>query len=845
MKKAWDYLLAEPFTWMFYAFFQPSRLEREFVPEGRWQRFILMLRVILPMILLAYPIGVIGHLLLIPFHLVLHTEIVSILLETALGIAFGIVGGIAFGIAGEITFGIAFGIVGGIALGIVGGIAGGIAFSIAFSIALGIVGGIAEGIVSGIVLGIVGGIAFGIAGGIAGGIAFGITFGITFGIVPEKEGGITGGIVSGIALGIVSGIAGGIALGIVGGIAEGIIVGVVTTLSFIVCCFMGVFGLPFYLVSGPSALRAYHKSRKNSSQVFAYLQRSSLHWDEIVYLPLPYLKETLLIAYDENPERALEEIAFIAAERPRQLRAARGALLEVAIRDLETRKKMTEIAEAAQFLDELFPQETKLLDPQWTLPITRLREASQDATRFCSPVGRRARLEALQDMIKQVKSVRPNASFRDAQLGGRFAKVVDVWLAVAQQEQERLEQLPDFLGRVDNPYNPGNALKPNDPLFFGRLDLVHVLEMELTKGERRPTFLMTGERRMGKSSTLLQLPRLLGSRFLPIFYDLQSPGIFASTSTFLGTLADGIHKEMNARSMPIDRLVYRTLRGSQQSSSRSSTPQSHSESYVSGYEEGASAAYNLFGEWLKDVELALEREDRTLLLLLDEFEKLEEAGRRRAFDLPLLLDWFRTIIQYHPRIALLFSGVHSFSEMGKETNINWSGYFVNVQTLSVSFLHKDEARRLITRPVRGFPGEEIYGDGVVERIITETGCHPFLVQAVCSALIDHLNVEKKERAELKDVARAVNRAFTNWWDTYFRDLWLRTDEHQRACLIALRALTIADREHIRQQSGLDEKVVRRTLHALLRRDLVRQNEDDTYCISTPIFSAWVERSRDM
>jgi hypothetical protein len=55
---------------------------------------------------------------------------------------------------------------------------------------------------------------------------------------------------------------------------------------------------------------------------------------------------------------------------------------------LAGRKKMSEIAEAAQFLDRLFPQETKLLDPQWVTPITRLREASQDAARFGSPLGR-------------------------------------------------------------------------------------------------------------------------------------------------------------------------------------------------------------------------------------------------------------------------------------------------------------------------------------------------------------------------------------------------------------------------------------------------------------------------
>jgi hypothetical protein len=180
--------------------------------------------------------------------------------------------------------------------------------------------------------------------------------------------------------------------------------------------------------------------------------------------------------------------------------------------------------------------------------------------------------------------------------------------------------------------------------------------------------------------------------------------------------------------------------------------------------------------------------------------------------------------------------------MGKETDLNWSSYFVNVQTLRVSFLHADEARRLITHPIPGFPGTEVYGDGVVDRILTETGSHPFLVQAVCSALIDYLNSKKRDRAQLQDVATAIDMTFTNW-SNYFRDLWIRTDQHQRSCLLALRALDTADRVQIQQHAGLDEKTTWRTLETLVKRDLIHKNADNTYRISTPIFSQWVERSK--
>lgn len=193
-------------------------------------------------------------------------------------------------------------------------------------------------------------------------------------------------------------------------------------------------------------------------------------------------------------------------------------------------------------------------------------------------------------MIKHLKGVYPNVAVRDARLSGRLGKVVDAWLTLAQQEQEKLQQMPDYIWGIDNPYNPGGALKPDDPRFTGRLDLVRKLEMELMKGSSRPTFLMNGERRMGKSSTLLQLqlPRFLGSRFLPIFYDLQSPGIFASTPTFLGTLANGIYEKMTASNMPVEKLVYRTLRETQQASYEAQTYA------TSRYETGAPAAYSRF-----------------------------------------------------------------------------------------------------------------------------------------------------------------------------------------------------------------------------------------------------------
>ncbi|HEY7414995.1 MAG TPA: hypothetical protein VH593_07370, partial [Ktedonobacteraceae bacterium] len=165
-----------------------------------------------------------------------------------------------------------------------------------------------------------------------------------------------------------------------------------------------------------------------------------------------------------------------------------------------------------------------------------------------------------------------------------------------------------------------------------------------------------------------------------------------------------------------------------------------------------------------------------------------------------------------------------------------------VQTLKISFLQPSEAYQLITRPIQGIPIEQIFGPNVLDEMLRVTGCHPFLVQALSSALIDTLNSHRSDRIEIQDVAYAINAVFKNWGSTYFRDLWERTDPAQRICLTTLKKLGSGDRSFIEQQSGLDRQTIYRTLEVLIDRDLVSRDTQGIYQLATPIFHAWVERN---
>ena len=581
---------------------------------------------------------------------------------------------------------------------------------------------------------------------------------------------------------------------------------------------MGVYRVPLYVISGPSTLRAYITSREQPQALLGILRRSSLHWDERVYLPLPFLKRILLLAYDEDPHETLDEIIFIATERPQQLRAARKATIEIVMHNLENCKTVQQIAGIAQHLNEILPPGTKLSDPRWTTTLPKLSDASREAMRCLQPIGRQARLKSLERMREDLHKIRSNVAFRDQQLNQRLKQVIMTWVDIAEIEHKRIENAGQDIGNIDNPYKPGQVLGPYDPLFVGRQDLAEQLEHALSKGSRRPTLLLQGERRMGKTSTLQQLPTLLGSSYIPVVCNLQDPKLYARTTTLLGTLASNIHDQLLARGIVTEGISFERLLGAR--------------------DINDPMAYSLFDRWLEGVETILEKEDCSVLLAFDEFEKLDEAAESQYLDLKLFLDWCRQIIQYHPRIILLFSGVHTFSDMGTKTGLNWSNYFVNVQTLKVSFLNNDEARHLVIYPRPDYQGEEMFGN-VVDQILLQTNCHPFLIQALCSQLVDDLNVEKGQQVEPSHVVCAIGRMI-NSWDGYFDDLWKRCDEPQRACLFALSTQEWVSPEDIQQQSHLDDKSIPKVLRTLVRRDLIVRKDDTTYRIAAPIFNQWVK-----
>lgn len=826
IKHCWHYVFGEPLVWLFYWCFQPGRFAREYEKRNVLRRIGPSLRLIFPQFLITCLVTIgarmgLRLILAIPSpHLVdvLFSIIVAVLVGVILGVAasigLGLNSGISIGFASSVSFGLVVGHITGSSLEahILGGIAGALVITCMLSIAGGRAGndvllGISAGVVAGVTVGVVTKLTVGddVADMILG-CMVGMTAGITAsrrkvrppgGAHPRSRSLVIGAVLTGVVV-VLNTWTGG--------------------LVFASTFLLILYRLPLYPVNSFSSWTALLASRKQPSHVFMYLHNSSLYWDEYVYCPLPGLKPMLRIAAEQNVARTLEEVTFIMMERPLQIAAARAVSLEIALLDLRMRDTLRDIAEASLRLSKIFPHGTGLVAPQWSMTLVRLRDASENAAQACSPLGWQAKHNALAALLADLKRIHPHTAFADAEMNTRLADVLVTWQGVALRAISALEKAPEKTRRISNPYNPGPALERYNKLFIGRYDLISLLGEALAQRDHRPTILLYGERRMGKSSILKHLPDLLGARFLPVFYDLQSPDSISSLAAFLAIVAEQIVLSMEMRGLKAKKLEYERLNEVRK--------------------ENEAAVYYVFNRWLRGVEKTLEREDRILLLMFDEFENLNRAGKELYLDLKMLLNWFRSLIQHHPRLALLFSGVQHFDELDR----GWAGFFVNVQTLKAGFLQPSEARQLIAQPLLPMFAEQVFGQGVIEEILRVTGCHPFLIQALCSALIDAFNSHRRKQIEIQDVTKAIAMVFKNWGSTYFRDLWNRTDTAQRVCLFILNKQESNDLHSIEQQSGLDRQTVNRAVEILVERDLVHMDERGFYQLATPLFREWVERN---
>ncbi|AFZ03653.1 AAA family ATPase [Calothrix sp. PCC 6303] len=584
-----------------------------------------------------------------------------------------------------------------------------VAVGVAYGMVVGVVGGVAEGVV-GVAYGMVGGVAVGVAYGVVGGVAFGVVVGVAYGMAV----GVVIGVVIGVVVGVAFGMAEGGAFGVAYGMAEGVAVGMAVGVGLTIHSWRPFIFHPLLITWN---FWLYRLQQGLTYKKPSLLSLYPAFWDEWSYIPFPELDKHLLLVINRNPEEGKAAIKYLAVTRQRW--AVQAVQIELDAQMLEGCQNVNNIAEVAPRL-EIEASESPVNS---ILRIfKRISKDIQSGLKQNSNYNQRLVLKSVTDRLEaQI----PELTRSDNKYAPRFYPIAQSWREIISKYITELAQQTELRQEIDSPYILAVPLTQEQEIFAGRDDIGTRIE-QLILDRRRPPLLLYGQRRMGKTSLLNNLGKLLPSSIIPLFVDLQGAPSSASDYTgFLYNLARGMITSAKKKAVNLPPLTRETLRDD---------------------------PFTQFDEWLDEVETALA--ENTALLMLDEFEVLDSAISRGRFDEQDVLGMLRHLIQHRPKFKLMLAGSHTIEEYQR-----WASYLINVQVVHISYLKENEARQLIERPVKDFTLR--YEPNAVERVLQITRCHPFLVQLICAEIVAYKNEQDpsvRRLATLSDVEAAIPEA---------------------------------------------------------------------------------------
>lgn len=566
-------------------------------------------------------------------------------------------------------------------------------------------------------------------------------------------------------------------------------------LLIIYSLFFGFFMMRvFYL---PIHLWKYWSSRKNG-KYFSYFSTSPIRFDSTISIPLPYLKKWLISIYREDKEKGVDEILFIIGRRRFYKNVAFDSLLEIVSDNLKDVGSISDLAYCAQSF-QVFPAYDVDLSYGFQNIRWHINQVSLLAKDYEISRSYAGKIKILDELLKEAKAIGFNmgAFFEDG--AGVFKELSAHWVRVIEDELFELQKKL-VIESIPNPYIAGNPLQHlyDRNLFLGRDDILLAIEQYILNADQRPSLLLYGRRRTGKSSTLLNLPR---SRFEPVYIDCQDAKWHESDQAFCYNLA---HDLFN--------VLYQSdsVRGLRQ-------PQ---------IEQFDKNAFTQLDQFLTQAQKIAEQRSKRILLAFDEYEELENSIINGDIS-EKVLGKLRNLIQHSKSIVVLVSGSHRFEEL---TRLNWANYLINTRTLELSYLDAESARELLTKPVP----ELHYEAGVVDDIIRITHCQPYLLQAVASELVNYLNSKQQTTATPNDLNTALEKTLVSA-SAYFSDTWRKDNSATEQQV--MRALATG-----KMESLLADAAFQPAIQSLIRKEIV-EGKEDSYRLAVQLFARWIVKNQ--
>ncbi len=313
-----------------------------------------------------------------------------------------------------------------------------------------------------------------------------------------------------------------------------------------------------------------------------------------------------------------------------------------------------------------------------------------------------------------------------------------------------------FLGQekpfrpIPNPYAPGTPLRAGSDLFVGREALMQDV-VEQVSNQKQAILVIVGQRRTGKTSTLLHLDSIMPDQILPVYVDGQSLGTIPGLGAFFHDISWLISDAILAR---YDK-----------------------ELEVPDLDHWDKEGLHLFQRhFLPQVQQELPVDGR-VLLVFDEFEVFESLvrdGILPATFFPVL----RHLMQHSTQLNFVFAGTHRLEEIASEY---WSVLFNLALHRQINYLQEEAAEALITRPIAGYL---LYDDLALDRIWRATSGHPYFLQLVCYTMVAYANQTKTQYITISDVNASL-KEMLQLGEVHFVYIWREADLTEQTFLVAI------------------------------------------------------------
>jgi tetratricopeptide (TPR) repeat protein len=370
-----------------------------------------------------------------------------------------------------------------------------------------------------------------------------------------------------------------------------------------------------------------------------------------------------------------------------------------------------------------------------------------------------------------------------------------------------------------NPYVAGAPMQ-GEKGFFGRQDTLDWV----VRGLRNPvanSLVLFGQRRIGKTTLLLQLERTLSTHaYLPIYFDLQGQAV-RPLGQVLADLADAVSEHIGLEPTDPERFDDRGLFFSR--------------------------------TFLPQIDAAIGK-DRRLVFLLDEFEALDAATEEElpaTTALHSLLRIIRRVMTTLSRPVFIFAAGRRIDDLALDFTASFKASLVR----EVWVLDPQSAEDMIRQAEAN--QTLLFTNQAITRILGLTSGHPYLTQLLCRQIWERA-YEKQPGAPPKIGVSDVEAAVPGTLDTVDQALvWLWDGLSLAEKIYAAgQAETVGEGEIISETQGMQvlanhaARLCTREVELMAPRDLVRRRVLDLtgeqeHRFAIELFRRWIRKHRPL